>query len=129
MEAGFRPERIIAAVALLLVGASAAVAGLLALVAGLILGFEPPDMLHRTEASLVTTMVVLFGFGIASLALAAMTLAGWHAQLSLAAATALIMTAVVAMGLDRLPGGWLLPAVGLLNAGAFLAGTLRRYRG
>jgi hypothetical protein len=69
------------------------------------------------------------GFASVSVALAAMILAGWHAQLSLAAATALVLVAVVALGPARAPDVWLLLAVGVLNAGAFLAGTVRRLRG
>jgi hypothetical protein len=129
MGAGFRPERTVAGVAFLLVGVLAAGVGVLGLIAAPILGFGPPDTLHREEATLFVTVLALLGFAIASLALAAMTLAGWHAQLSLAAGTALILAAALALGLDRLPGGWFLPAVGLLNAGAFLAGTVRRDRG
>jgi len=128
MEAGFRPERTIAGVALLVLGVLAAGAGVLGFVVSPILGFEPSDSLHRAEAALFATTVGLTGFGIASIALAAMTLAGWHAQLSLAAATTLVLAAAFVMGPDRLPGGWFIPAVGLLNAGAFLAGTFRRHR-
>ena len=125
MDAGFRPERTIAGVALLLLGVLAAGAGVLEFVVSPILGFGPSDSLHRT---LFATTVALTGFAIASIALAAMTLAGWHAQSSLAAATTLVFAAALVMGPDRLPGGWFIPAVGLLNAGAFLAGTFRRYR-
>jgi hypothetical protein len=125
VEAGFRPERTIAGVALLLAGALAGVTGVLALVAAPILGFGPPDVLETMFA----TVVGLLGFGIVSVVLAAMTLAGWHAQLSLAAATALLVAAAFTLGPDRLPGGWFLPAVGILNAAAFLAGAVRRYRG
>ena len=129
MEAGFRPERTIAGVALLLVAVLAAGVGILGLIAAPILGFGPPDMLQREEATLFVKVLALLGFAIAALGLAAMILAGWHAQLSLAAAVALTLAAALAIGPDRLPGGWFLLAVGLLNAGAFLAGTVRRYRG
>jgi hypothetical protein len=129
VRAGFEPERTVAAVALLLIAALAAAAGGLAILVAPILGFAPPETQREAEASLLLTVVALWGFAIISTALAAFVIAGRHSRAALAVATALVVSAVIVMGPGREPATWLLLGVAVTNAGALLIGTFRHRRG
>jgi hypothetical protein len=111
VRAGLEPERTVAAVALLLVAALAAVAGGLGILVAPIMGFAPPGTLREGEASLLLTVVALWGFAIISTALAAFVMAGRHSRAALAVATALLVSAVVVLGPGREPATWLLLGV------------------
>jgi hypothetical protein len=128
MRAGIEPERIVAGVVLLLVGALAAAAGVLGIAVSPIIGFAEPATLREAETSLLRAVVALWGFAIISIVLATFTIAGRHSRTALAIATTLVLAAFVALGTDRSPTTWPLLGVAGTTAGALLIGMLRQRR-
>jgi len=128
MRTGVEPERIVAGVVLLLVGALAAAGGVLGIAVSPIIGFAEPATRREAETSLLRAVVALWGFAIIATVLAAFTIAGRHSRAALAIATTLVLSSVVALGTDRVPATWPLVGVAATTAGALLIGILRQRR-
>ncbi len=128
MRAGIEPERIVAGVVLLLVGAFAAAAGVLGIAVSPIIGFAEPATLREAETSLLRAVVAMWGFAIISIVLATFTIAGRHSRAALAIATTLVLASFVALGTDRAPTTWPFLGVAATTAGALLIGILRQRR-
>ena len=128
MRAGIEPERIVAGVVLLLVGACAAAAGVLGLAVSPIIGFADPATQREVMTSVLRTVVALWGSAIISIVLAAFTIGGRQSRAALAMATALFLAWFVALGIDRVPTTWPLLGVAATTAGALLIGIVRQHR-